>query len=269
MDCQFKEIVVTSLPEYTTEVLKIRDAWSKEWKEEEVYIDPWYRGEPESNTSLIPGLFRNVTQREISERLKTEWELRDEFELRARNFLDGVTLSQNDEQNWDLYFLMQHYGVPTRILDWTESPLLSLYFALRGSIEKKEEVWVWALHPWLLNKSVMKKPEILPSYDKKYLRYLPGIGKDYKLPEYPAAFNVPYITPRIIAQKSCFTIHGRNLKGLLTISDCGKFIKKIRIIKKDSLIYLRNDLRSLGISEISVFPDLDGLGRDLRSRWLF
>ena len=50
--------------------------------------------------------------------------------------------------------LMQHYGLPTRLLDWSESPLVALYFALSSDEDAKADAAVWVLNPMKLNKKV-------------------------------------------------------------------------------------------------------------------
>ncbi len=55
---------------------------------------------------------------------------------------------------WEWYFLMQHYGAPTRLLDWTGNPLVALYFAIvdQEVHGKNRDAAVWVFDPWEWNK---------------------------------------------------------------------------------------------------------------------
>ena len=64
-------------------------------------------------------------------------------------------------EDGELYELMQHYAVPTRLLDWTEGASIALYFAIRMRVFGKQELptekipCVWMLNPsWLNHKSI-------------------------------------------------------------------------------------------------------------------
>jgi hypothetical protein len=207
----------------------------------------------------------------IYRELRGSGDVREEDDDTREQFIrtgSGVSEARPADK-WDWYFLMQHHGAPTRLLDWTDGALLGLYFAVREN-EGYHDAAVWALDPWELNKKVVHKKEVLPPGE-------PGLTKDdrerydswlkerftrrQRWPRRPVAVYPRHSVRRIAAQRSCFTIHGSDPRGLETlVPKLGVPIAKI-IIPSWSVGSIQDCLETCGIDETSVFPDLDGLGR--------
>lgn len=173
---------------------------SKEWDTEYSTTQCWYRGQSDSSWNLVPSLYRGKV-RSIYER-----EMTRDFSLKALTFLD-----QRPKNDLDWLFIMQHYGMSTRLLDWTESHLTALYFAVANdSCESNAAVWV--LDPWSLNSLVIGKHAVPTSDSSIFCKYsisktIQNLGISIEA-EYPAAIRPSCETPRILAQKGVFTIHG-------------------------------------------------------------
>lgn len=135
-------------------------------KELAAVVDPargptWCRGHADGSWKLQPHY----------DRLKNpmqEDELLNKFRQNANLLLDDAP-QKPFEFAW--MFLMQHYGVPTRLLDWTESPLVALYFAVedRNPKNKKKDGAFWMLFPLELNRHSTKSRVYIPSFDDEWL----------------------------------------------------------------------------------------------------
>jgi FRG domain len=185
--------------------------------------------------------------------------------------------SERPQDSWEWYFLMQHSGAPTRLLDWTESALIALYFAIRGKGtaddkgKEKTDAAVWILEPRKLNEHVIGVNEVIaPSatagmvtkHGELYGRWLPDrYAEGGLLGKLPVAVYPTHFSRRISSQRSCFTVHGTSVDGFDDLAeDCKQYLRKL-IIPWDKSHDIEKSLAVAGVDELSIFPDLDGLGR--------
>jgi hypothetical protein len=242
---------------------------SDSWYGEEDVFGPWFRGQGDARWRLRPKLYREAYfYTDSFERKLVEDEAREEFMVRAPALSDAVP---RGEDRWGWYFLMQHFGAPTRLLDWTEGALIALYFAVKDNTGEGDAM-VWALDPYELNRLVIEREEVFP------VGSLAAKVEDRKLvdpwldpataPASPIAVNPVHTSRRISTQRSCFTVFGADREGLRKFHH-GKdgCLRNVRI-PKSCVAKIRCDLETCGIDETTVFPDLEGLGRTVSARWV-
>jgi hypothetical protein len=244
--------LVKSLREYLELLEEIRQYWNRR--------DLWYRGVSSFRFDLRPTTYR---QELWDYTIENEKKLVSQFTRKSFPFL-----SSNHYEKWELYQLMQHYGIPTRFLDWTESSLIALLFAL-FDIKASEKPTVWVIDPFRLNRIVTNKEVV-------YFSMNIGDNIDYeitskyfdielnKLPEFPIAVLPTFIDKRIIAQKSCFTIHGTLKDGFRELMKNDDF----RLIKitfhNNCLEHIQYELMTTGITFSTIFPNIEGLSKDIK-----
>jgi hypothetical protein len=253
--------LVSSLADFVTRVSRIREDW-KATPQNEL----WFRGETDadSKTPLTPKLYRS--DKPIKELIDHEKVLFEEFQMR------GVQFSKKDFDDAGWYFLMQHHGAPTRLLDWSDGALIALHFSLieRARSPVQTDPCVYVVDADWLSDDVPAIEEPEDDEDSRPLElYLPkekNIDSDL-IPECPLALDPSHFTRRVAAQRSQFVVFGKDADWLRKRIDQPRCrLKSIRI-GRAAVPAMRSDLRASGITESVIFPDLDGLGREMTDLW--
>jgi hypothetical protein len=215
-------------------------------------VPVWYRGQSKSQWQLVPKLLRGP-------RDQSESFLINRFKQNAT-----LLLPKHPKNEFEWLFLMQHHSVSTRLLDWSESPLVALYFAVKEL--EHDEGALWVLLPTILNQKsnyVPDYPKEVPSFDDELLQnFLPNaIAAEHRSRLYPLAAIAPRNSSRMQAQQGVFTISHRENTPIEDVGAVGAprdhvWRYPIPAAAKASLL---RELKVLGFSSFQLFPELDSL----------
>lgn len=240
----------------------------------------WFRGEPGCDCAgdcLVPLLYR---ERRRDGRHHNENQLLQHFRLKAPSFAQGQVPDREATDQW--LFLARHVGLPTRLLDWTESLLVALHFALRT-----ERPVIWMLNPIALNQLSTDDTRVSagtefpltwigPRKDEATGTIIENIGsinirgaweENRVGVDLPVAILPTYVHPRLSVQRSCFTVHGKDKRSLKEQVE-SDILKCYRLsAEKEKKEAMQAELRLLGVDHSTVFPDLEGLANELREQF--
>jgi hypothetical protein len=214
----------------------------------------WYRGHLDATWNLVPAVYR------------TEQSTRQEANMCCAFMIQGPARqkdcpSERDRLAW--LSLMRHYGLPTRLLDWTQSVLIAAYFAVCE--DRDCDSAIWALCPWKLNEASVGKSVLLGPYTPEVMRgALAAFDR-----EVPAQHSAPLavlpaqIDQRLMLQHSCFTLHP-NGDPLESVQGNERFLSKFVIPRKYRKGF-RIALECVGIRKSLLFPDLGTLAETIRT----
>jgi len=250
----FKTLTVHSWNDIVRVVSQARDVLNAADDEE-----CFFRGHSNLQFPLLPTLQRMASERNWSERemLSKEDAFFWEFQARAHD-LHGLQFD-----DWDYLFAMRHHGIPTRLLDWTESLAVALYFAVESaSAGKAGQPCIWVLNPYALNEKKWGRDLVAPRYlgwdaqEETFYTYGDLIVERLIDWKWPVAVYPMQRLARMRAQRGWFTVHGTDFRPIEQIAPTCV----LRIdFDGQSVQETRDLLDLLGFDRFSIFTDLDSL----------
>lgn len=195
-----------------------------------------FRGQSEKKP-LVPSISRKNSKIDTTE---IEKKMLEELKRRARTLINGFEF---DEWDWLIY--AQHYGMKTRLLDWTSNPLTALWFACSNEFKNDVDSVVYILknaEVFLLDKSKEDSP-----FNKSKTKVLkPTLNNE-----------------RIIAQAGWFTAHkfsttAKRFVDLRTNVEIKNSLIEV-VIPKEIKPEILESLNVFGINSQTLFPDITGV----------
>ncbi len=239
----------------------------EEWGgKEEVYC--WFRGVKSNKLALLPGAYWRYNY--------------DERGPLIDLCQQGVRFAKVENiDTWGTYYLAQHHGIPTRLLDWSESFISSCFFAFDGATNS-DIPCVWILNPTEFNKMVCGWEGLpCPEYSTKMHIWLPSrmeasakevstsdLGTATYDNELPIAIYPRQDNERIQSQKGFFTVHGRKRLPIDKVikknhPDPQRVLARIDFQRCNKKVAIKQ-LELLGTRRSSIYPDIDNFIKELK-----
>jgi hypothetical protein len=222
----------------------------------------WFRGHRSSSWAVSPSIWRKNYDK------CSETDFTNRFRSRAHTRYQSLP-NYDNSAIW--LSLMQHYGLPTRLLDWTRSPLVATYFALEAYIYEKaaeaEDAVIWILEPHILNERE-DFSKFTPSIDAHMCEEMlaPAFTDRAKENDKVVAVMAAETDIRMFVQQGCFTIHSDQTPLEKREHNEG-YLSGITIPAK----YVRHMTREIdicGFRKGDIYPDLANLATELTNRSL-
>lgn len=226
-----------------------------------------YRGAPDARWSLLTSLDSLGGVNPAHTKVELEEHVLRNFVRYSRPYLPSPPVN-----DWELLVAAQHHGLPTRLLDWTYSPLVAAHFATLKSRPGASPV-VWRLD-WKRMHRHFKLPELALLIED--LEGLFGKGKPFTPGALMAAgrnghrfacmIEPPSLTPRIVVQSATFTLCSDNWQSFdrfLEEHGLGDVLTKF-VVPASEAARFRDQLDLVGIDERRLFPDLDSVAAQMR-----
>ena len=210
----------------------------------------FYRGQENVNWSLIPSIARIKKPRSCDNIQFNSWlALEDylivEFKRQSIPFLDW-----QPENKFDWLVQAQHYGLPTRLIDWSTNALKALYFSVENPELDNEDGVVYGCYAdhWSSTQNICE------SQVTKF-------------------FYSGHLNSRIIAQEGCFSLSPISDDGFEPFTPIDASSKNIQdlckiIISKEEKMVIRHYLKKLGINHSTIYPGLDGISKSICSGFM-
>jgi len=283
------EVIVKSLSEYVDLVCSVTERWrdfplSENRDTFPGERAPWFRGVKCHSYPLEPRLLREKERKKFVRKVdsidislsKVERYMMTRFKSGVRPFrgiLDGFDI--NSIEGMDLLIMMQHYGLPTRLLDWSKNAYTALYFSVKNE-NRKGDCSVWILNP----RNLVKNARIVDAIDSlekesvnQYLEFDEKTSNNDQL-KIPLPVIPSPIDLRVTAQHSRFTLHtetgGLESHFVRLMAKNHKHCSLIKIrIPYSCKPKIHRDLRLFGTTEMDIMPGVDTLANEINDRMSF
>ena len=277
-----KENTINSLNEYFSSIEQLKDNYyasqspADDYSNIQPIINPvdnsfLFRGMSNNKYQLLPGVFRkNTSGKAIYTTYTTEIDLLKFFIQEASAYL---TIPSDDYVRWAEY--AQHFGVPTRLLDWSSNPLVALYFCCKNNPNTPGVVWV-------LNQKNYERITVpnqnLSHPIKDRITCIKELLEGKSDLNYPIIYTPSYVDSRMSAQGSYFMVWGKKEEPLDKLIP--KSITNSIELNENTCLWQFNvpannkkkilrSLDDIGINEKTLFPGLDGIGRYIENKFRF
>jgi hypothetical protein len=178
----------------------------------------------------------------------------------------------NPASDWEVLVAAQHHGLPTRLLDWTYSPLVAAHFATLEAERESDRV-IWRLD-WKSVHRYFKLPELALLFqdlerimggDRPFTPWALFSGQAEEK-QFACMLEPPSINPRIVAQSATFTLCSdkrQSFDCFLERNGLGSALTKFVIPARETARF-RDQLDLVDVDERRLFPDLDGVAAEMR-----